>query len=603
MSRFSENQVDEIRRSINIVHYISQYVQLKKAGVNYKGLCPFHQEKTPSFMVNPARQIYHCFGCHKGGNVYSFIQDYEKIDFGDALHRAADYAGVSLKEYRRDPEQESLFKKLYDLNRLAADFFKEKLAKSNTAGGYLSQRNLKPETVAAFELGYAPAGYESLLTELLRRGARPEEAAQLGLIQKRDEQQTYFDKFRHRLMFPFHHPSGNIIGFGGRKIDEEQQPKYLNSPESPVYQKGRILYGLHVAEEAIRSQGFAVLVEGYFDLLRLVDAEFKGAVASSGTAFTNAQAKLLSRYCREVFIAYDGDEAGQKAAIRSAQILEAEKMEATIVLFPDGHDPDSFVLKHGIRAFQKLLETQKNPFAFQIEKYLHDHPQPSIQEKEEFIREALGYIKSLSNPLKAGLYVQMLSEKLQIHESFLLEQLPGGKPQQWKSKAAPRRTEPESFKNIKVKSIEEQAEAGIIGLLTGGNAETRSLILEELHSEDFTGQLSGQIFRLVLDAIEETGRLDSGQILDYFQDEPEKQQQVAALFFQEFADEKRSVRDFIYQIKKKRLERRTAELQVQIAADADHTGSVTAHITELNEIRRMIGRLTKAYMASQKRYV
>jgi len=603
MSRISEEQVDEIRRSINIVHYISQYVQLKKAGVNYKGLCPFHQEKTPSFMVNPAKQIYHCFGCHKGGNIYSFIQDFDKIDFGEALHKAADYAGVRLREYRRDPERESLFKRLYDLNRMAVDFYKGKLEKSNIASRYLDQRNLKPETINTFELGYAPAEYESFLAELLRRGARPEDAAQIGLVQKREEQQTYFDKFRHRLMFPFHNTSGNIIGFGGRKLDEEQQPKYLNSPESPVYQKGRILYGLHVAEEAIRSQGFAVLVEGYFDLLRLVDSDFKGAVASSGTAFTNQQAKLLSRYCREVFIAYDGDEAGQKAAIRSAQILEAEKMEATIVLFPEGHDPDSFVLKHGIREFQKLLQSQKNPFEFQIEKYLQDHPQATIPEKEEFLREALNYIKSLNNPLKSGLYLQMLSQKLQIHESFLLEKLPGGKPRSVKPKAAQRRTEPESFKNIKVKTIEEQAEAGIIGLLINGKAETRNLIFEELHSEDFTGELARQIYQYVLEAIEETGLLDSGQILNYFQDDPDKQQQVAALFFQEFADEKRSGRDFIYQIKKKKLEKRTGELQVLINADSEHAGSVSAYVTELAEIRKLIGSLTKVYMASQKRYV
>ncbi|HID39352.1 MAG TPA: DNA primase, partial [Calditrichaeota bacterium] len=285
MARIPEDKIDEVRLSANIVHYISQFINLKKAGRNYKGLCPFHTEKTPSFVVSPEKQIYHCFGCGKGGNIFSFIMEYEKLSFFEAVQKAADFAGIVLPKEKYEPEKQNYFQKLYRLNEIACSHFEKNLFKSKNKHWlkYFLERGLSEDTIHDFRLGYAEDRLNTLTSLLKREGEDVAEAAKLGLIQRRDNRDEYFDKFRHRVIFPFHNIQGKIVGFGGRKLREEQQPKYLNSPESPVYYKGKTLYGLHKAIPAIRSKGYVILVEGYFDLLRLYENGFRNVAASSGT--------------------------------------------------------------------------------------------------------------------------------------------------------------------------------------------------------------------------------------------------------------------------------------------------------------------------------
>ncbi|MBD3223539.1 MAG: DNA primase, partial [Caldithrix sp.] len=324
MGRIPADKIHEIRTSINIAHYISQFVNLKKTGANYKGLCPFHQEKTPSFLVNPEKQIFHCFGCGKGGNIYTFITDYEKMSFIEAVKKAADFAGILLPEYEREGQSSEYIDNLYEINEIACKLFENNLYKTANKQqlNYFFNRNLSESTIKDFRLGYAANSFEQLLQHFRENRIELKNAKLLGLLQQRERDDKFYDKFRHRVIFPFFSAGGKIVGFGGRKLNEDQQPKYLNSPESPIYKKSELLYGLFQANQAIRSQGYAVLVEGYFDLLRLYENDIKNVVASSGTALSDRQAGILRRYTNSVYIAYDGDDAGIKAAVRSAQILE-----------------------------------------------------------------------------------------------------------------------------------------------------------------------------------------------------------------------------------------------------------------------------------------
>jgi len=425
MPKIPEEKIDEIRSAINIVHYITQYINLKKTGQNYKGLCPFHTEKTPSFIVSPEKQIFHCFGCGKGGNVFTFMMDYEKLSFMDALNKAADFAGILLPKYEVDDAKTDYFQKLFTINNIAAEFFEKNLYKSNykTWLKYFLDRQISEKTIKAFHLGYAPDSYEKLIPHLKKSNIDLNEASSLGLIQAKERGTGYIDKFRHRVMFTFQNVSGKFVGFGGRKLREEQQPKYLNSPESSIYKKGEILYGLHQAIHGIREKGFVILVEGYFDLLRLVENNLKNVVASSGTALTMSQAKLLRRYTHDVYIAYDGDDAGVKAAIRNAQIIEQQDLNAFIIEMPEDEDPDSYILNQGSKKFEKLLDERLIPIQFQIRQFLKTFPHPTIEQKENFTKEILENLSDLKNQVKIGLYIHQISERMQINESLLIGQL------------------------------------------------------------------------------------------------------------------------------------------------------------------------------------
>ncbi|MEJ2054847.1 MAG: DNA primase, partial [Calditrichaceae bacterium] len=469
MPKISDEKIDEIRSSINIVNYINQYVNLKKAGQNFKGLCPFHTEKTPSFVVSPEKQIFHCFGCGKGGNLFTFMMDFEKLSFMDAVSKAADYAGISLPKYEEDKSKSDYFQNLYQINETACVHFENNLFRSKFKPWlkYFLDRHISEKTIKAFRLGYASDTYEVLVNHFKKFAIDLEESAKLGLIQKKEHGSGYIDKFRHRIIFPFQNMGGKVIGFGGRKLREEQQPKYLNSPESPIYRKGEILYGLNQAISAIREKGFVFLVEGYFDLLRLYESNFKNVVASSGTALGESQAKLLRRYTKEIYIVYDGDSAGIKAAIRNAQILEKQGLNAHIIAIPGGEDPDSFIIKEGVKAFEKLIENKQIPIHVRISRFKQENPAASVEQIESFTSEILNDLSDLNNQIKTGLYIHEISERLQINESMLIGQLNHLKSNKARY-ASMKHSEQDEQKDkvpLHIRHGLFEAEAGIIGLL------------------------------------------------------------------------------------------------------------------------------------------
>ena len=314
MSRIPETKIEEIQSASDVVSVVSRYVALKKAGKNFKGLCPFHKEKTPSFIVSPEKQIYHCFGCGKGGNVFNFLMSVENISYIESIRRVASDLGITLPEYQPADHKaaDTEYDYLYHANQIAKEYFNS--SKSDPAGHYLKSRKLKQETLERYGVGYAANKWDGLINFHKYNSISRDVYLELGLIQKKEETDRYFDRFRNRIMFPFYNLSGQIVGFGGRRLNENDQPKYLNSSESKIYKKGEILYGLYQAIPAIREKKSVIIVEGYFDLLRLVDVGIQNVVASSGTALTENQARLLKRYTDQAIISYDSDDAGIKAA-------------------------------------------------------------------------------------------------------------------------------------------------------------------------------------------------------------------------------------------------------------------------------------------------
>ncbi len=599
MAKIPEDKIDEIRTSVNLVHYIGQFVNLKKAGKNYKGLCPFHTEKTPSFNVSPEKQIYHCFGCGKGGNIFSFIMDYEKLSFTEAVRKAADFAGIMLpKPGAASEEKSSYFDKLYQINETACLFFEEALRKPSSKRQlkYFKDRSISEHTLKTFRLGYAPDGFEYLLRHLRKHKVDLAEAAKLGLIQKRENKESYYDKFRHRVIFPFQNVSGKIIGFGGRQLRKEDPPKYLNSPESPLYKKGELLYGLHQAVTAIREKQFVVVVEGYFDLLRLVENQFKNVVASSGTALTEQQARLIRRYTKDVYIAYDGDEAGIKAAIRNAQILEKQDLNVFIAPLPAGDDPDTFVLENGLKAFEEILQDRKTPLEFRITTFFSSSKNPALEEKNQFIQDMLNDLAELKDMVKVSFYLHHIAERFQINENLLIEQL-NHIAYFRRKQAAVTDESPETQDkplNIIFSGV-PKAEAGIVSLLLSSAKSVRDYILHNVSYELFENDIFIRIYEEAIQELEETGQLDSGRIMLRFQDDEAAEHVLSKLALTEYEDALRYARDCIFQLQKYQLEKKSRELQVMIKEDHSSPEAVLHYTQELLQLRRELNKLEKAH--------
>ncbi len=606
--KIPQEKIEEIRVSVNLVHYISQYVTLKKTGRNVTGLCPFHHEKTPSFVVNPEKQFYKCYGCGRGGNLYSFIMEYEKLTFPEAVRKAADFAGIILPKPKTvSPEVETRQQKLYAANEKACRFFEKELQKeaNSTWLAYFTNRDISAETIRKYRLGYAPDQYEALPD--IFRGEETAIAEELGIIQKRRDDKGYYGKYRHRVIFPFFNTSGKIIGFGGRKLREEQQPKYLNSPESEVYKKGALLYGLFQGVEAMREKEFVFLVEGYFDLLRLAEHKVYNVVASSGTALTDLQARILKRYTRQVYIAYDGDPAGRKAAVRNARILENQELNVHILPMPAGEDPDSLVQRRGIEALTELIRHKKLPVEFQLDQFRAANPDVTLEEKDAFISEFLRELAAFNNTVKAGLYVHHLSEQLQVSESMLVAELNRLKRQQFRQRKmrqeASARTDkaqpagesaekPSPLRNLKRGVF--RAEQGLIRLLLNGSDELRQHIFHETGADLFLNDDYQSLYQILLDKFEEEGKIDSHALYDELQDRPPLQALIAGMSVDTDLLELRFADDCIYQLKKWQLEQEARQLSELIRHEKDSEEAQIHYTVELNRVRKSIAALEKS---------
>lgn len=422
-----QDNIDRVRDASDIVDVISQYINLKKAGQNYKGACPFHSEKTPSFMVSPQKQIYHCFGCGAGGNVIKFVQEYEKLTFGQALKMLADRAGIEL-ERSGNAAKRHQDDFILEINKLAAGFFVQRLfsaKEGKIALDYLSKRGIKRDTMERFSIGFAPDGWSNILDLMKSRGFSPEQVEQAGLAVKNEKGRIY-DRFRNRLMFPIHNLSGEVVGFGGRVFDDSV-PKYLNSPESPFFQKGRLLYGLNFARREILDKDMALVCEGYFDVVRAHQEGFPQAVASLGTSFTNEHCSVISRYSKNVVMAYDGDSAGESAALRGGEIFVRRGMGVKVALLPDGHDPDSFLKEKGSAEFDRIIAQSPSMFDFKLQFVSKKYNLNDDLGRLGVARQMLEFIKPIEDNILKEFYVKSLSEYTGVRTQALFKELETGK--------------------------------------------------------------------------------------------------------------------------------------------------------------------------------
>ncbi len=424
---FTDDVIDEVRFKNDIVDVISEYIDLKRAGANYKGLCPFHNEKTPSFIVSPSKQIFHCFGCGEGGDVISFIMKQQNLDFIESVKLLADRAGINIEDKinKIDEEKQKEKDEIYKVNRIAARYYYKNLFSDKNAQSYLLKRGIDSNTVKTFGLGYAKPKCDGLLNHLKSKGVSEQIILKAGLIIQRKDKSGYFDRFRGRIIYPIIDLKERVIGFGGRVLDNSQ-PKYLNSPDTIVFNKGYNLYGLNTARKYSNNRRI-LLVEGYMDVISLFKQGIKYGVASLGTALTSNQAKMLKRYGKEFYICYDSDKAGQNATDRALEILKKENIEAKVVMLTNSKDPDEFIKNNSKEDFENLINKALNYLDFKIELYKSKYNLNDLEGRIKFTTQIASVLRKIKSPVKIDGYIEKVAQESNISIEAIKDEVYGKK--------------------------------------------------------------------------------------------------------------------------------------------------------------------------------
>ncbi|MCA1592177.1 MAG: DNA primase [Acidobacteria bacterium] len=430
--RYPQTFIDDLRRQADIVRVINDYVTLKKKGANWMACCPFHQEKTPSFSVNPSKDIFYCFGCAKGGSVFNFVMEMERVSFPEAVRIVSEKAGVPLPALEEDKRFESRRKEadeVVELNAWALKWWEQQLQEGSddaqAAREYVEGRGVLEETRKTFRLGFAPNTWDGLGNYLKRKGASVAQIERSGLVVRKDTG-GFYDRFRGRLIFPVMDSQGRPVAFGGRAMRPDEEPKYLNSPETPAYTKGRHLYGLHASRDEIRKKKFAILVEGYLDLIIPFQAGVRNVVASLGTALTPEQATLLGRFARKIVVNYDGDKAGIKAAKRAREVFEPlvkYGFELKVMVLPNNADPDEFVRSYGAEEYKKQRGAALPYIEFVLHQTLQDCNLNDPTEKAKAVEELLPFVRFVPDRIQRRLYFDIAMDALHIYDKKLRDEL------------------------------------------------------------------------------------------------------------------------------------------------------------------------------------
>lgn len=546
--RIPESKIEEIRESVDIVDVISQHVQLRKRGKNFIGLCPFHSEKTPSFTVSEEKQIFHCFGCHTGGNVFKFLTEFHKISFVEAVQELAEQQGITIEFDKQEyTEQQSEQEVFYDINTEAARYFLNNLLNDDEgefARKYLHERNIKTQTLRSFGLGYSLKGWENFINFARSRNLNIDKCIQLGLIGKNTEGKLY-DKLPGRLIFPIFSPNGRVVAFAGRVLDaKDTGAKYINSPESLIYIKGRILYGLSFAKDDIRRLDKAIIVEGYMDLISLYQSGIKNVVAVSGTALTDDQVQLLSRYTKNVVLLFDADVAGIKASMRSIEILLKRDMEVKIVSLPKGEDPDSYVNKHGKDEFEELIKRAENFLEYESKYYEVQGKFDDPSTAAEAIRELVKPVALINDELKRNLLIRNIAKKFNLREKLIESELDKQIKQvkrfeKTDSKVIQNRRAEETPSTLidaatEISPVLYNLEKEILRLLFEADKPVAELIFTYLHPEDFSNSLNRELFEIVKDEFENEDNFSTSGLVSVLNDE-RKETYVRELTFDKYS--------------------------------------------------------------------
>jgi len=434
--RVPQHVVEQIARNVDFVRIVGRYCDVKQRGNRYWALCPFHEEKTPSFSIDPDNGLYYCFGCKEGGNVFTFLQKMEGLTFGEALKTLAAEAGIDLSQYSgANGASTGRATKLREIHELATAFYQKCLSKSSggeKARDYLTKRNFTPESVERWRLGYAPDGWEHFLNCATGRGYPAELVAEAGLAVPRKNSPGHYDRFRNRLMFPIADAAGRTIAFGGRALEADQDTKYLNSPETPLFNKGSSFFGLAQAKAAIRSGGTAVVLEGYTDVIMSHQEGVEQAIAVLGTALTEQHGRRLSRLCDRVVLVFDPDEAGQKSTARSIEVLLNEDMEIRVARLPTGLDPCDFIVERGGDAFRRLVEESIGFFEFRLELARRENDQTSIEGRTAAFRQVGEFAARVKDPTQRDMIVRWIADELNVNPrsvwSFVESRADSGRP-------------------------------------------------------------------------------------------------------------------------------------------------------------------------------
>jgi DNA primase len=504
--RYPQTFIDDLKRQADIVRVVQDYVQLKKKGANWMACCPFHKEKTPSFSVSPTKEIFYCFGCHKGGSVFNFVMEMERVSFPDAIKLVAEKSGVPLPKLIDDSRfearrQES--EEVIELNKWALEWWEQQLesgGEARIARDYLLRREITEETRQTFRLGYAPDSWDALSIYLRQKGASQDQIDRSGLVVKKEEGGSY-DRFRGRLIFPVMDIQGKPIAFGGRTLRDEDA-KYINSPETAAYVKGRNLFGLNLTRDEIRRAGFAILVEGFLDLIVPYQFGIRNVVASLGTALTPDQAKLAARFAGKVVVNYDGDNAGVQAAKKAIEILLAEDLEVKILVLPDNSDPDEFIRKSGALEYQRQRGEAQPHIQFVIDQAVRDRKLSNPADKEAAIDEVLPYIRVVRSRIQKREYFDIAMDSLRISDAALRREL-------WHSIrigiGQGARVGPTAIKRAHVKPT--VAEERLLELLLA-DEKLRPMVLPKLEPGDYDDLPTAPIFRALLEGEREGTPID-----------------------------------------------------------------------------------------------
>jgi DNA primase len=580
--RIPENILEDILSRVDIVEIISGYIPLKKAGANFKSNCPFHHEKTASFMVSPERQIYHCFGCGESGNAFKFLMRHERMEFPEAVEMLAKKCGVTLpdQENPKFSQAASLSSQLYKVNELAGNFYENYLHTSaaSPAVNYLVNRGIKPATIKEFHLGMATAGWDDLINFLRGKNVSLSLMEQAGLVLPKDSG-GYYDRFRKRIIFPVFDIRGRVIGFGARVMDNSL-PKYVNSPETPVYTKGRNLFGLNLSRDFIRDADCAVIVEGYLDFIIPYQEGLKNIAASQGTALTLEQIKLLKRYTHNMVMIYDGDAAGEIATLRSLDILIEEGVNVKVVTLPKGMDPDTLVRKEGIASLKSKVETAVSFFDYKLGVLKSRHNIKDTHGKAKIASEMLLTINKFDNAILKGEYTRKLSEQMRIPEQDILEELHKLKPSLLPPAGQP------VVSQIKHSPI-NPAEKLLIRFMLE-EKELIEKIMLQLSLSDFADARTAKIVSVMQDLALQGKNITPSLLMNYFSEDDASQLVCETMFMPALTDQGRekAVNDCIARIKVQKLRSLREHLHTQIksAQSLGDDGKLNSLIQEFHNL-------------------
>ena len=562
MARYSEEIINEVRQSNDIVDVISQYVHLKRSGRNFFGLCPFHNEKSPSFSVSPDKQIFHCFGCGVGGNVITFISKIEGLNFIETVQMLAERANIQLPtlENSIDSKKEILKDKVYKVNEFTAEFYHQNLYKpqAKPAQEYVKKRQLSNETLKSFRIGFS-GRFDELYKELKKQGFNEEEILESGLVNKNDRGQ-YIDRYRNRLMFPICDARGKVIAFGGRVLDDSK-PKYINSPENIVYSKGRNLFGLNVAKKGDTKR--LLIVEGYMDVISLHQRGITNVVAPLGTALTEQQGWLLRKNAEQIILSFDSDAAGLQAKLRALDILQNMGCDLRILQMEGAKDPDEYILKYGNVRFQALVDKALSVIEFKVKVLKKDLNLENINDKIKFLNEIAKLISNVDNNIEREVYIEKIAKEYDISKEAIYAEVNKLTYKNIKSEKILEKSKPIITHRKEEKKEVSQAikrrENTIISILLTGDLSIYEIIKQNIKPEDFQDEVNANIAKKLYEEFEK-GNSNINGIIDELEQEEQNQITMIMADDYEIDDLEKAIDDLIQTYQREKLNNRKFEI-------------------------------------------